>query len=460
MNRVRIGRIAAVVDRRSPVFEPLAAIAIVSLITSWIMQPYLVHALVEQGSVAQHAAQGALWLSGVLSPFAAFGKALAAALVCWSCSVFLGERMSLAKLISIFCVAEVVFSLRDLTVAGVLVARGVGAVHTTADLMVAFGVNAFVRGMSPLQRISVETWDFFTIAWAAVRVRAASVEWARPVCGRPLCSRRSRSPFARCSARRPSCTRCSHRDHQQIIPADMTPRIALRQFAVRYPSFTLSPVSLEIQPGERIALVGPNGAGKSTTLRALAGRMHDYDGFILLDGRDLRSLLPLGRRDIGLLPETLAGYGWMTVRDHLAFLREFYPSWDAGYAAHLADSLGVPLDKPLGRLSKGTRVKASFIAAEAYRPPLLLLDEPTSGLDPAVRGELLGAILSSIDAQSDRVVLFSTHLLEDDELGAKRVLLLTNGALGLDATVADLREAHRGMSLASILYAALSRTAS
>lgn len=237
----------------------------------------------------------------------------------------------------------------------------------------------------------------------------------------------------------------------------MTARIALRQFSVKYPSFTLASLSLEIQPGERVALVGPNGSGKTTTLRALAGRLRDYDGFILLNGQDLRSLLPFARRDIGLLPETLAGYGWMTVRDHLAFLAEFYPRWDAAYAAHLADRLGVPLDQALGRLSKGTRVKASFIAAEAYRPPVLLLDEPTSGLDPAVRGELLNAILSSVDSQSDRIVLFSTHLLEDVEFVASRVLLLANGTLGLDATVSKLRDAHRGESLAKILYAALSR---
>ena len=168
MNGVPVGRLAAVVGRRAPVFEPLAAIAIVSLATSWIIQPYIASALAQQGPIAQQAAQGALWLSGVLSPFAALAKALGVALVCWSCSVFLGERLSLTVLVSLFCVAEVVFSLRDLTVAGVLVARGVGAVHTTADLMVAFGVNAFVHGASPLERIGFETWDFFTVAWASL----------------------------------------------------------------------------------------------------------------------------------------------------------------------------------------------------------------------------------------------------------------------------------------------------
>jgi ABC-2 type transport system ATP-binding protein len=238
----------------------------------------------------------------------------------------------------------------------------------------------------------------------------------------------------------------------------MEPRIALRRFSVIYPAFTLAPLCLEFHPGERIALVGPNGSGKTTMLRALAGRFTEYEGSILFDGRELRGLLPLGRRKIGLLPESLAGYGWMTVREHLEFLQEFYPSWDKAYAAHLAERLRVPLDQLLGRLSKGTRVKVAFVAAEAYRPPLLLLDEPTSGLDPDVRGELLDTVRASVEAHPDRVVLFSTHLLEDVELIADRVLLLENGRLGLDATVAQLRESNEHASVAKSLYAAMSRT--
>jgi len=116
--------------------------------------------------VALQAAQGALWLSGVLSPLAALAKALACATVCWACAVFLGERLPFVRLLSVFCVAEVVYSLRDLAVAVVLAARGIGAVHSAADLMVAFGVNAFVHGVSPIERIGIETWDFFTVAWA------------------------------------------------------------------------------------------------------------------------------------------------------------------------------------------------------------------------------------------------------------------------------------------------------
>ncbi len=232
----------------------------------------------------------------------------------------------------------------------------------------------------------------------------------------------------------------------------MNPHIALRQFSVKYPEFTLAPLSLDFHPGERIAFVGPNGSGKTTTLRAIAGRLTAYNGSVLFDGRELRTLLPIGRRHIGLLPETLNGYGWMTVREHLAFLQGFYPTWDSAYAARLAEQLRVPLDQLLGRLSKGTRVKVSFIAAEAYRPPLLLLDEPTSGLDPEVRGELIAAILAAARERPDRVVLFSTHVLEDVELIAERVLLLDKGLLAMDSTIAEIRESHLGDSVAQALY--------
>lgn len=155
-----------VLENRSLVFEPLAIIAILSLVTSWAIQPYVAQALAQQGTAAQGAVQAALWLSGVLSPVSALAKALGVALVCWACAVFLGERLSLGKVVSIFCIAELVFSLRDVALLTVLAARGLANVRGTSDLMVGFGLNAFVHAKSSLVRIGLESWDAFTVVWA------------------------------------------------------------------------------------------------------------------------------------------------------------------------------------------------------------------------------------------------------------------------------------------------------
>ena len=230
--------------------------------------------------------------------------------------------------------------------------------------------------------------------------------------------------------------------------------IALRDFSVTYPQFTLEPLSLTLGPGQAVALVGPNGAGKTTTLKAIAGRLHSpYRGTVLVDGADVQTVLPHIRTRIGIVPEELLGFRWMSVRQHLDFVRRFHPSWDREYERALLSRLALSEHAKLGALSKGMRVKLALVAAEAYRPSFLLLDEPTSGLDPVVRREVLDIIRECVPAGSDRVVIFSTHLLEDIEWLAERVLVLKDGLLCQDTTVAALRSG--GASVASALYAIL-----
>ena len=234
------------------------------------------------------------------------------------------------------------------------------------------------------------------------------------------------------------------------------PSLELDRFEVRFPRFHLRPISLSIRPGERVALVGPNGAGKSTTMKAMAGRLPGHEGTVLFRGRDMRELLPLVRSEIGFMPETLLSYGWLRVAEHLDFLATFYPSWDRGYAESLAERLRLPLGDAVGTLSKGTRLKLSFVAAEAFHPPVLLLDEPTSGLDPVVRREVIDTIAERFPAGCRRLVVFSTHLLEDVEWLADRVVVLVEGALRADASVEDLRRDRPGEALSRILFSLLS----
>ena len=234
--------------------------------------------------------------------------------------------------------------------------------------------------------------------------------------------------------------------------------VRLRGFSVRYSNFFLEPVDLSIDPGERVAVVGANGAGKSTTLKAIAGRLRDYEGRVELGGSDVRSQLPEIRSRIGFLPEKLVGFGWMTVGEHLSFLSAFYPTWDPDYAQELLERLELPSNSKVGTLSKGMAVKLSLVGAEAYRPPVLILDEPTSAIDPVMRHELLGIIDECAPGGGDRLVIFSSHILEDVEFIAKRVILMRVGRILDDVSTAELRERDPGAPLSQILLHALERS--
>ncbi len=231
-------------------------------------------------------------------------------------------------------------------------------------------------------------------------------------------------------------------------------KIDLIDLVVAYPGFTLGPLTLQLSGGERIALVGPNGAGKSTVLRALCGLLppRTFTGEVRLEDTPLARLLPEGRQQIGVLPENLAAFGWMTVAEHLEFLSRFYERWDPAYAAELLERLELPARAKVGTLSKGMRVKLAFISAEAYRPPVLLLDEPTSGIDPVMRGELLAAVRECTAPETRRLLVFSTHILEDIEEIADRILVLTGGKLVADAPTRELQAQNRGVPLPKILY--------
>lgn len=215
--------------------------------------------------------------------------------------------------------------------------------------------------------------------------------------------------------------------------------IHLDGFGVAYPGFTLGPLHLQVGAGERVALVGANGAGKSTTLRALAGRLEPYRGSARVHGSEVRDARIRTRLRVGVVPERFLGFPWMTVGEHLEFLAGFHEGWDRSYAHHLCEVLAVSEGKVLGALSKGNLVKLSLVAAEAFRPPVLLLDEPTSGVDPVMRDQLLEVLRGCLDGDGNRTLVFSTHILEDIEPVAARVLLLHEGRMVGDTTLAELR---------------------
>lgn len=197
-------------------------------------------------------------------------------------------------------------------------------------------------------------------------------------------------------------------------------------------------VSIAVEPGEIVAVVGRNGVGKTTLMRILVGFLPATNGVARVLGLDPRRKGPAVRRLVGFVPERLELPPWMRVRDHLRFLRPFYPSWDRQEETRLLDLFGLDPKAKLRRMSKGERTKHALLAALAHRPRLLLLDEPFSGLDPASRADILAAILDGLRDEG-RTVLLASHSLPDVERAADRVVLLDEGDVALDDDLEEIR---------------------
>ena len=234
------------------------------------------------------------------------------------------------------------------------------------------------------------------------------------------------------------------------------PVIQLDGFGVEWQNFTLHPIDLTLKGGMRVALVGPNGAGKTTLLRAIAGSLRSYKGRVLVDGTEVRRLPAHARTRVGILRHTLRAYGWWTIAEYLRFLAPLYPTWSWEYCESLQARLSLRPGAQIGLLSKGMQVKLAFLAAEAFRPPILLLDEPTSGLDPVVRRDLMDTVREAVQDDAGRLVIFSTHLLEDVEWLADRAIVMRDGRITASLSLAALRgTSERPSSIATTLFTML-----
>jgi len=208
----------------------------------------------------------------------------------------------------------------------------------------------------------------------------------------------------------------------------------------------LDRVDLRVPPGCVLGLVGVNGSGKTTLLRHVTGQYRAEAGSVRVFGRDPVAD-PVGvLARVGFLGEDVDLPDWMTVAELLRYTAAFYPAWDAGLAAQLCRKFGLDAGVRLRALSRGLRVRAGLVAALAYRPELLVLDEPSAGLDPLARRDILAAIVRTA-ASDGRTVLFSSHLLDEVERVADRVVLIDAGRVLFDGPLDTVRGRHRRVTL-------------
>ena len=196
-------------------------------------------------------------------------------------------------------------------------------------------------------------------------------------------------------------------------------------------------LSLTVPEGGVFALLGPNGAGKTTTIKVMMNIIRPTAGRTTVFGVDSRRLGPPEFRHIGYVSENQDIPTAMTVRELLDYCRPLYPTWDSEFAASLVRMLDIPLDRRIGHLSRGTRMKAALVSSLAYHPKLLVLDEPFAGLDPLIREEFAQGVLE-LTGQQQWTVFLASHDIDEVERLADWVAMIDNGRLLLCEPVPSL----------------------
>lgn len=208
------------------------------------------------------------------------------------------------------------------------------------------------------------------------------------------------------------------------------------------PFVAIRDISFSIPEGQIVAFLGPNGAGKTTTMKILTGYLAPSEGHAYVAGLDVAGDRLEVAKKLGYLPENGPLYQDMTPLELLQFFAEA-----RGLAPEQAQeridqvtrqtSLQDVLEKPIDKLSRGYRQRVGLAQALLHDPEVLIMDEPTMGLDPNQIRDFRNNIRA---LGKSKTILLSTHILQEVEAVADRVLLVNNGELVFDGTPEELKE--------------------
>ena len=214
-------------------------------------------------------------------------------------------------------------------------------------------------------------------------------------------------------------------------------------------------VSFEAAPGGVLGLLGPNGAGKTTTVGMLAGLIRPDAGRVRIDGTVLGTGADPTKRHIGLVPQELALFEDLPARENLAVFGALYGLRGRALALRCAavlelTSLADRAAAPPREFSGGMKRRLNIACALLHEPSILLLDEPTVGVDPQSRH----AIFETIEAlaSAGRTVVYTTHYMEEVERLADRVVIMDQGRVLADDTLAGLIRSAPVLSFLTLDY--------
>jgi ABC-2 type transport system ATP-binding protein len=221
-------------------------------------------------------------------------------------------------------------------------------------------------------------------------------------------------------------------------------------------STALSNANLEVQTGDRIAVMGPNGAGKTTLLKLIAGALLPTEGKVLVNGHSTLEQSAAARRSVGFVFNEERSFFWrLTGVQNL----EFFGALDNLYGKQLRERINHVLelvglteagDKAVYTYSSGMKQRLAIARVLIAEPDVLILDEPTRALDPVACDQLVELILSTIHRNSRKTLLIATHRPEEASLLCNKVLVVGGGNIlgresirGLDAKGTTVLEYYR-----------------
>ena len=229
---------------------------------------------------------------------------------------------------------------------------------------------------------------------------------------------------------------------------DLVPMIEAEHLSKFYGIFAATrDVSFKVYRGEIVAFLGPNGAGKSTTMKMLTGYLAPSEGVARIAGYNMNDDRVIGSRHLGYLPEKGPLYPEMTPYSLLDFFAEARGmnkkrKKDSIAKAVEICSLSSVIYKPISKLSKGFRQRVGMAQTLIHEPEVLIMDEPTSGLDP---NQIQGVRETMRKLGETKTILLSTHILQEVEAMASRVILINEGRLVFDGSLSELDPSNKGL---------------
>jgi ABC-2 type transport system ATP-binding protein len=221
-------------------------------------------------------------------------------------------------------------------------------------------------------------------------------------------------------------------------------------------------LSFTVEAGQVLGFLGPNGAGKSTTMKMLTGFLTPTSGTALIDGVDVVENSVAARKNIGYLPEGAPGYGEMTVQQFLIFVARARLIDKADVEASVQTAIEKlnlleVKHQVIDTLSKGFKRRVGLAQAIIHDPKILILDEPTDGLDPNQKREVRNLIRHMA---KDKIIIISTHILEEVAAVCNRVMIIAHGKLLADDTPQGLIARSRYHNAVSLVVESAEKVAS